>query len=143
MPNLNLLSRLKKILGRRKHVAEAGPDSVSDIAAQTKARLENAGTDLRSIQTRLHLQTLHYRKDAPVRRELAAQKRLDYATRLRRPQSEATVVQTGVYHEGELAMVMSNGQMLNPEKSHKNPVLRNLITTTMLTDIAGKDEKAT
>lgn len=115
---------------------DAGPSLVSDIVAETQKKIELAGTDLRSLQTRLHLQARQHRKDHATRAELAAHQLSLFRRRPRRRQAAAKVLQSGVYYGGDMVMLMDNGQLLNPAKPHRNPVLRNLITQTMLHDIA-------
>lgn len=136
---MSYLKRLKNLLGLKSSVT-ATPDRVSEIVAQVK---EAGATDLRSVQRRLYAEQLQFRKDKPIRDEVKRQATLDYRRRVRRPQSQAKVAQTGALYDGSLVMLLTNGQIVNCAKPHQNPHLRALIHDTMLADIAASGDKGT
>lgn len=131
----SFLSRLKARLTRNKSIEDASKanDRVSEIIASAGAKIA-AETDLRSIQTNLLARQLQFKKDAPIRAEVAKAERITFRSRIRRPQKSAVAHDVVSDHDGRLFLGMSNGQLLRIEKPHRNLTLRNLIHGRLTAD---------
>lgn len=129
---LSAFDRLKARLTRNKNLTDS-PDRVSEIAAETKQRLENS-RDLRYLQGELLQKQLQWRADAPIRRDVSRMQTLLRRGRIRRPIASAVAKDVFADHEGELYLSTSNGQLLRADKQHKNPVIRKLVFDRLTAD---------
>lgn len=141
---LSFLERVKHRLLGRKKLEDSSPNRVSGLVAASAKKIEES-RDLRALQRKLLLEQQQLRKDAPIRREVNRANVLAYRARTKRPQASAKIDEVVASHDGDIYLHLDNGQLLRAEKGHKNPVVRGLIRSRLLSDLnaAGAEVKET